>query len=51
MIISKTVSAMKQIIVKYPLNMISLNPIDKKAKKNKYIGNQVCETDLSTVLI
>jgi len=33
MIISKTVSAMKQIIVKYPLNMISLNPIDKKAKK------------------
>jgi len=30
-------------IVKYHLNVISLNPIDKKAKKQ--IGSLECETD------
>ena len=43
MISPRTVSAMKNMNVKYPLNMMLLNPIDKKAKKQ--IGNPVCETD------
>ena len=33
MISPTTVSAMKNMMVKYPLNVISFNPIDKKAKK------------------
>jgi len=33
MISPRTVSAMKNMIVKYPLNVISLNPIGKKLKK------------------
>jgi len=31
MILPRTVSAMKNMIFKYPLNVISINPIDKKA--------------------
>jgi len=31
MILPRTVSAMKNMIVKYPLNVISINPVDKKA--------------------
>jgi len=31
MISPRTVSAMKHLIVKFPLNVISLNPIDKKS--------------------
>jgi len=33
MISPRTVSAMKNVIVKYTLNVISLNPIDKKTQK------------------
>jgi len=36
MISPRTVSAMKNMIVKYPLNVISLNPIDKKSSKTNY---------------
>jgi len=43
MISLRTVSAMKNLIVKYPLNLISLNPIDKKVQKQ--IGNPKSETD------
>ena len=40
MISPRTVEAMKNIIVKYPLNVISLNPIDKKTntKTNRKPG-------------
>jgi len=37
MILPRTVSAMNNIIFIYHLNVISLNPIDKKAQKQ--IGN------------
>jgi len=43
MISTRTVSAMKNMIVKYPLNVISINPIDKKAQKQ--IGNPEWWTD------
>jgi len=42
MISPRTVSAMKNMIVKYHLNVISLNP----TKTQKQIGNPECETVL-----
>jgi len=43
MISHTTVSAMKNMIVKYPLHVISFNTFYKKAQKQ--IGNLECETD------
>jgi len=43
MISPRTVSAMKNMNIKYPLNMVLLKPMDRKTQTQ--IGNPMCETD------